>query len=117
KTRGVDARARTTIHQAASRRINRGHEHDRYGAARLLQSGHDRARGSKDNVWRERHQFGRVFAKTVHIARTPAIVDANIAADAPTAVLQPLRERRDLGERIRIVRAPAHEHADAPNFG
>src|SRR5262249_8177814 len=26
-----------------------------------------------------------------------------------------LRERRDLGERIRIVRAPAHEHADAPH--
>src|SRR5262249_40618978 len=28
---------------------------------------------------------------------------------------QPLRERRDLGERIRIVRAPAHEHTDTPH--
>src|SRR5262249_5436126 len=37
--------------------------------------------------------------------------------DAPVAFLQPLRERRDLGERIGIVRARTHEHADAPYFG
>src|SRR5262245_61966110 len=96
-------------------RVDRRHEHDRHGAACLLQGGHDRARRRQDEVRRERDQFCRVFAKAVDIARTPAIVDANIAADAPAAFLQPLRERGDLGERIRIVRAPAHEHADAPH--
>src|SRR5262245_66597117 len=42
-------------------------------------------------------KFRSVFAKAVHIARTPAIVDAHIAAGAPAAFLQPLRERRDMG--------------------
>jgi hypothetical protein len=55
------------------------------------------------------------LAEAVEIARAPAVFDAHVAADVPAAFLQPLRERGDPRQRIRIVRASTHEHADPPH--
>src|SRR5262249_52488767 len=113
ETRGVPARPRETLHPAAADRIDGRDEHDWHSAAHLLQRANDRARGGNDDIRRECDQFRRVFAEAIQIARTPAVFDAHIAADRPTAFLQPLRERRGHGYYIRIVRALAHEHANA----
>src|SRR5262249_36815695 len=47
------------------------------------------------------------------IARTPAAVDANVAAVGPAQLPQPLQERRQTGLAYRIVLCERHEHADA----
>src|SRR5262245_10490155 len=53
-------------------------------------------------------------AKLVGIGRE-AGVDAQVAPLAPARLLQRLGERREAGASFRIVRAPIHEHADAPH--
>src|SRR5262249_43501624 len=73
-----------------------------------------RSRRGHDYIRRKRDQLGRVLAEAVEIARTPSVFDAHVATNCPAALLQPLRERGDLGQRIRIVRARAHKHANAP---
>src|SRR5262249_12903457 len=40
--------------------------------------------------------------------------DAHVAADRPTRLLQPLKERRKAILGVPIVRSRGHQHADAP---
>src|SRR5262249_53266683 len=47
--------------------------------------------------------------------RSPAEVDAHVAALSPAQFRQSLRERHDPGLRLRIVRSQVHQHADAPH--
>src|SRR5262249_49266314 len=61
----------------------------------------------------ERDQFRRTLYSRV-ASQTPAIVDAQIAADSPSRFLQSLHERSEPGLRLRFVRCSMHEDADAP---
>src|SRR6516162_3671595 len=56
-----------------------------------------------------------MLAHRLGIARTPAIVDANILPDRPTRLLQGLCESRQPGVPFRIVRGIRREDADAPH--
>src|SRR5262249_57778761 len=66
-----------------------------------------------DDIRSGRDQFPRVSASEARIARTPAAVDANVAAVGPAQLPQPLQERRQTGLAYRIVLGVWHEHADA----
>jgi hypothetical protein len=92
ETCGVAARPREAFHPTAADWIDGRLEYDWDGAAHLLQGANDRARGPNDDIRRERDQFRRVFAKAIEIARSPAVFDAHVAANSPTAFLEPLRE-------------------------
>jgi hypothetical protein len=116
KTSGVAARPRQAVDVAGADRVDRRYEHDRHGAARLLQHPHDRAGGGDDDVGRECDQFRRVSAKAVEIAPAPAGVQPHVATDSPAQFLQALCERRDAGQCVRIVRGLAHKDADAPQL-
>src|SRR5262249_56777656 len=78
----------------------------------MLQRRYTHRAGRQDNVWRERDQFCRIFARAVDIILAPAGVDANITALAPAQVLHGLLERREAGAAVRILRRSIHEHAD-----
>jgi hypothetical protein len=69
---------------------------------------------SQNDVRRERGQFRRVPANFRGISCGPARVDAHVAADAPTQLLQPLQERPDAGLKFGIIRACGQQHADPP---
>src|SRR5205807_1125705 len=96
-------------------RIDRRHEHDWYGAACLLKRAHDRPSRSQDDIRRERDQLRSVSAKAIEIAGAPAVFDPYVAADGPTQLGQPLRERCDAFQSSLIALDRAHEHADAPH--
>ena len=113
ETGGVAAGPRQARNQAAADRIS-GHEHDRHGAARLLQSADRGAGCGQDDVGRERDQLRRV-ADGVGVAGGLAVVDAHIAADRPAQFLQPLRKGCDATPRCRIVGGSRHERADPPH--
>ena len=49
----------------------------------------------KNDVWRRRCQFGRMFASVVGAAGGPAGVDPHVAAVGPARLLQPLQECRE----------------------
>src|SRR5262245_3104603 len=78
----------------------------------MLQRRYARRAARQDNVWRERDQFCRIFARAVDIILAPAGVDANITAIAPAQVFHSLLERYEAGSAVRIVRGSVHEHAD-----
>ena len=59
------------------------HEHDRHGAARLLQCAHGCAANGHDDIWRKRDQFWRIFAITARITGPPAILDLHVATERP----------------------------------
>src|SRR5262249_32557710 len=96
-------------------RINDRHEHDRYGAGRLLQRCDARTAGRQDDIRRQRDQFRREFANAISIASAPAVVDLHIPADGPAQLLQPLMESRESRLTFRIIGGIIHEHADAPH--
>jgi hypothetical protein len=88
--------SRQALDPSAADRIDRVHEHNRDGATRLLQRAHNRPTRSQDDIRRERDQFRCVAAKAIEIACAPAVFDPHVAADGPTQLRQPLRERRDV---------------------
>src|SRR5262245_50874216 len=90
------------------------HENDRNGAGRLQQRPQSRAASGQDDVRCERDQFRSVSANAITIARTPAVVDPHVAANAPAQLLQPVRERGGAGGSFRVLGSHAHQHADAP---
>ncbi len=49
-----------------------------------------------------------------HVAAPPAQIDAKIAPDAPTELLQALLERRDISLRFRLFGGGIHQNPDAP---
>src|SRR5262249_50878714 len=96
-------------------RINDRHEHDRYGAGRLLQRCDARTAGRQDDIRRQGDQLRREFANAIGIASAPAVVDLHIPADGPAQLLQPLMESRKAHLTFRIIGGVIHEHADAPH--
>src|SRR5262249_43690092 len=60
-------------------------------------------------------QCRRQFAKSIGIARPPAVVDLPIPADGPAQLLQPLMESREAHLSFRIIGGIIHEHADPPH--
>ena len=72
------------------------------------------ARSGQDDVGGERDQFRCVFASAGSV-RSPASIDARVAAVGPAQLLQSLYERRVARLPFRIVRGQVHEHADATN--
>src|SRR5262245_30490386 len=116
EARDVATRSRQAIDEARADRINDEHKHDRHGAGCLPRRPDGRTAGGEDDVWCKRRQFGRVFARIVHIAPGPAIVDLDVLPDRPAQLLQSLQESRIADLRLRIVRGVGHEHADAGYF-
>jgi hypothetical protein len=114
ETSGVTARTRQARNPAAADRIDDGHEDNRHRLRRLLQGADGRARRGKQDIRLERDQFRRI-SRTLHIARGPAVVDAHIAANGPSQLLQALRKRRDTHPPVRIVLRLPHQRADAPH--
>jgi hypothetical protein len=114
EARGVTARPRQARNPAAADRIDDGHEHNRHGSGHLLQGTDGRARRGKENIRLERDQFRRI-SRTLDIARGPAVVDAHIAADGPSQLLQALRKRRDAYPPVQIVLRLPHQRADVPH--
>ena len=91
ETGGVATRPRQAVDEAGADRIGDDREHDRHRAGCLQQ----RPRGCRtvrdDHVRRKRGQFGSVPANVDRIASGPADVDAQVAADGPARLLQPLQ--------------------------
>ncbi len=111
----VAVRPRQIRDQAAADRIGDLDENNRHGAGDLLQRLHAGAANGDDHVGDERDQFPRVFPVLACIAGAPTILDADVGIIGPAQLLQPLLERRDVKARLRIVRHPVHQHADAAN--
>ena len=113
KASSVAARACQTVDEAGADRIGDVHEHDRHRARRLQQRPDGCGGNGQDDVRRQRHQFGRVFANTLGIPGAPAILDPHVASIGPAQLLQTLHERRQPARCFRIVRGQAHQHGDA----
>src|SRR5262249_53129254 len=108
------ARAREAFDVSGADRIDHSHKYDGHGAGHLLQRARGCACRGQDDVGGERNQFRRVFASAGSV-RSPASVDARIAALGPAQLLQRLYERRVASLPFRIVSGQVHEHADATN--
>ena len=83
KSRGVAARARQALDEAAADRIGDVYEHDWDRPSHLQQGFKGRGARSQDGVWCECHQFGHIFASVTGLAFGPASVDPNVAVDGP----------------------------------
>src|SRR5262249_9156193 len=105
---------RHVITKAKADRIGTYRDQDWPGAGRLLQRRHA-AGHCQDDVGREPHQFLRILAIAVNLARSPTEVDSQVAAHRPTELLQPLQERCEASLVVGIVRIPRHEHTDPPH--
>jgi hypothetical protein len=114
KTGCVAAGLRQAVDIAGAYRILCLREHDRYGAAHLLQRPHARAAGGQDDVRRERDQFDRVAAKALGITGGPARVDLHVAPVGPAQVLQCLDKCYEASLPCGIVCGQSHENTDPP---
>ena len=108
----IAARPRQALNKAVADRIDSLGEHDRHGAARLLQRPRGPADAGQDHVRAKRDQFHRIPAQARVVAHAPAGVDPHVAADRPTRFLQPLQECGKAGLGFRFVGCRVHEHAD-----
>jgi hypothetical protein len=73
--------------EALSDRIGDSHEHDRQGAAGMLQRGHALGAARQDGIRFERDQFRRVSAIAVDIILAPPCIDPQTATVAPAQLL------------------------------
>ena len=115
KTGGVAARPRQAVDEAGADRVDALSEHERHGAARLLQRRNGLAWTSQDDVRAEREQFHRLTTQARDIACAPAGINPHVAANGPSVFLHPLQKRREAGLCFRFVCCHCHEHADAPH--
>src|SRR6516225_29655 len=81
----------------------------------MSQRCHAQRAAGQYEVWRQRDQFRRVSSIAIDIVLAPAGVDPDVAAVAPSQLLQGLLERRQLDLVAWIVRGPVHEHNLRPN--
>jgi hypothetical protein len=81
----------------------------------MSQRCHAQRAAGQYEVRRQRDQFRRVSAIAIDIVLAPAGVDPDIAAVAPSQLLQALLERRQLDLAAWIVRGPVHEHTEPPH--
>ncbi len=88
------------------------HEHDRYRARFPSQSRDPRVADHDDHVRGRSHQFARVSLPPLDVAARTKL-DSNVAAIAPTELLESLPHRLDPSERLHILGA-ARQHCDPP---
>ena len=81
----------------------------------MSQRCHAQRAAGQYEVRRQRDQFRRVSAIAIDIVPAPAGVDPDVAAVAPSQLLQGLLERRQLDLAAWIVRGPVHEHTEPPH--
>src|SRR5499427_10858019 len=81
----------------------------------MSQRCHAQRAAGQYEVWHQRDQFRRVSAIAIDIVLAPAGVDPDVAAVAPSQLLQGLLERRQLDLTAWIVRGPVHEHTEPPH--
>ena len=92
------------------------HEHDRHGAARLLQRAHDRRHSGQDDIRRERNQFRRVSAKALEHRRRPSgSRSARCGRRSSPVACSPCANAAMRACSSGSLRAPGHQHADAPH--
>ena len=73
------------------------HEHDWHAVGERLQRRYAWRRIGKDNVGRERNQFGRVSAYALRVLLAPADVETDIDAIGPACLLQDFLECCETG--------------------
>jgi hypothetical protein len=83
--------------EAGAYRFGDLHEHDRHSTSGLQQWPRGCTASSQEDVRRERGQFRRVSANALGVARSPADVNANVAAIDPARLRQRLCERQEAG--------------------
>src|SRR5262245_15042484 len=115
KSSDVAARLRQALDVSDSNRVDDTDEHNRHGAASLLQCSRDGARRGENDLGRKRDKFCRVSATALGIERAPTNVDPCVAPDRPAPFLKSLMEHCDAGVSFRIVGGRVHEYADASN--
>src|SRR5262245_57728122 len=81
----------------------------------MSQRCHAQRAAGQYEVWHQRDQFRRVSAIAIDIVLAPAGVDPDVAAVAPSQLLQGLLECRQLDLAAWIVRGPVHEHTEPPH--
>src|SRR5262245_39111064 len=113
KSGGIAARPCQTINEASAHRIRHGYEHNRHGAAYVLQCAHGLAAIGQNDV-DERDQFGRVLTKVAGLASTRTEFGPHIFPFGPTKLSQSQNEGRLARLHFRIVDADGgSENADA----
>jgi hypothetical protein len=116
KSGDVAPRPCQAINEAAGGRVPGTREYDRHSGAHLPDSIHICATGGHNHVGRERNQFRRVSAIAIGIARTPAVIDCDVAAFGPAQFLQALPKRSNSGLSKRIAFDASYQHTDAPHL-
>src|SRR5262245_30508434 len=87
-------------------------EDDRYCAGRPLHWRQGGARSREDHIRLRCHEFGRIGARPDVISAGPAIVDLEVAAFAPSQLLQSLPERTGAGLSFRVGFESTQQHPD-----
>src|SRR5262249_29622717 len=70
---------------------------------------------SQNELWRERDELRRPFARTVGIGGAVSNIQPHVAALDPAQLLQPLPKGRAALVCLGIVSRLVHKHADAPH--
>src|SRR5262249_59684619 len=96
-------------------RTGEGCKHEWYSGGRPQRRPHGGGAVGREDVRRERDQLRRTLAYRVRVRTGPAVFDAHVAADRPTRLLQPLKERRKAILGVPIVRSRGHQYADTPH--
>src|SRR5262249_28569973 len=112
KARRIAAGLGETRYKTSGNRVEDLHEDDRYRPGLLQQRRQNRRAGGKNDVRRERDQFGGIFADPHRVARGPTDVDLQVATLAPTELLKSLAKCCQSAQRLLVIVSPRQQHAD-----
>src|SRR5262245_55888119 len=115
KARRIAAGLGETRYKTSGNRVEDLHEDDRYRPGLLQQRRQNRRAGGKNDVRRERDQFGSIFADPHRVARGPTDVDLQVATLAPTELLKSLAKCCQSAQRLLVIVSPRQQHADPPH--
>src|SRR5262249_9495789 len=102
--------------QPGPHRAAHSRKHDRRGRGRWSRDGRGRAPAGEEDIGCERDQFLRRPSQPVKVVETPAMIDAQIASDAPAQFLEALREGTVEGLGLALIRGQAApQDADVPH--
>src|SRR5262249_51556903 len=104
-----------TRYKTSGNRVEDLHEDDRYRPGLLQQRRQNRRAGGKNDVRRERNQFGSIFADPHRVARGPTDVDLQVATLAPTELLKSLAKCCQSAQRLLVIVSPRQQHTDPPH--
>src|SRR5262245_48933267 len=115
KARRIAAGLGETRYKTSGNRVEDLHEDDRYRPGLLQQRRQNRRAGGKNDVRRERDQFGSIFADPHRVARGPTDVDLQVATLAPTELLKSLAKCCQSAQRLLVIVSPRQQHTDPPH--